>query len=132
MQNVSSRRAPPLLLTRNLQRVRSDSGITAAVARYRVLLENLGMAGAYDFGEWEMTFWAERLAPAERTPDAIAVYQLNLEFFPKSVSILATLGKLLEPSDKAKAIEYYEQALAIQPSQAGLRRRVDSLKAPGR
>jgi hypothetical protein len=122
----------PYLLTQTLEQVRADSGVSAAVARYRALRENMGMAGAYDFGEWEMNQWAERLAGAGRQADAIAVYQLNLEFHPKSMSILTTLGRLFEPSDKAKAIEYYEQALAIQPSAAALRRRVDSLKAPGR
>ncbi len=76
--------------------------------------------------------WAERLSRAGNKPDAIAAYQLNLEFHPRSTSIMTSLGQLFEPTDKAKAIEYYEQALAIQPSQPALRRRVDSLKAPGR
>ncbi|HJU72727.1 MAG TPA: c-type cytochrome [Gemmatimonadaceae bacterium] len=119
----------PLLLTQALERVRADSGINAAVARYRFLRQNAGMAGAYDFGEWEMNLWAEKLATGGRQADAIAVYQLNLEFFPRSVSILTTLGRLLEPTDKVKAIEYYERALTIQPQIPGLRLRVDSLKA---
>ena len=87
------------------------------------------MAGAYDFGEWEMNLWAEKLVAAGHPSDAIAVYQLNLEFFQRSVSILTTLGRLLESTDKAKAIEYYERALTIQPQIPALRQRIDSLKA---
>ncbi len=120
----------PLLLTQRLEQIRADSGIDAAVARYRQLRTNDGMSGRYDFGEWETNAWAERLTAAGKTPDAIKVYQLNLEFFPQSPSILGTLGRLFEPTDKAKAIEYYEMTLAVTPNDARLRRRVDSLKAP--
>ena len=84
----------PLLLTQLLERVRADSGIAAAVARYRELRENSGLAGRYDFGEWEMNLWAERLAKTDKIADAIAVYELNLEFFPSSTSILTALGRL--------------------------------------
>ncbi len=121
----------PLLLTQRLEQIRADSGIAAAVASYRELRRDQGMAGRYDFGEWEMNVWGERLAAAGRTPEAIAVFQLNLEFFPQSTSILTTVGRLYEPTDRAKAIEHYERALAIQPGDTRLRRRVDSLKTPG-
>jgi tetratricopeptide (TPR) repeat protein len=119
----------PYLLTQTLEQIRADSGMPAAVGRYRALRQNMGMAGAYDFTEWEMNLWAERLAAAGRTPDAIAAYELNLEFFPQSLSILTAAARLLEPTDRAKAIQYYDRALAVQPSAAPLRRRVDSLRA---
>lgn len=121
----------PLLLTQRLEMVRADSGMDAAIAKYRQLRTNDAMSGRYDFGEWEMNVWGERLAAAGNTPDAIKVYQLNLEFFPQSASILGTLGRLHEPTDKAKAIEFYERVLVITPNDSRLRRRVDSLKAPG-
>lgn len=125
--------AQPLLLTQLLERVRDSAGIDAAVARYRTLRENEGMEGRYDFGEWEMNLWAEQLARSGRVGDAVAVYVANLEHFPRSFSILGTLGRMLEPTDRNRAIEYYERSLAIRAA-PGLRRRVDSLKAipPGR
>ncbi|HEV8362440.1 MAG TPA: c-type cytochrome [Gemmatimonadaceae bacterium] len=121
----------PLLLTQRLEQIRADSGIDAAIAKYRQLRTNDGMSGRYDFGEWEVNVWGERLAAAGNAPDAIKVYQLNLEFFPQSASILGTLGRLYEPTDKAKAIEFYEKVLTITPNDQRLRRRVDSLKTPG-
>jgi tetratricopeptide (TPR) repeat protein len=121
--------AQPLLLTQLLERVRADSGIAAAVARYRQLRENSGQAGRYDFGEWEVNLWAERLAAMEQSADAIAVYELNLEFFPKSGAILTSLGRLHEPTNRTKAIEYFERALVLQPGDSTLRRRVEGLKA---
>jgi hypothetical protein len=119
----------PLLLTQHLERVRDSAGIDAAIASYRDLRQNQGMAGRYDFGEWEVNLWAERLAKAGRTSEAIAVYQLNLEFFPQSAAILGTLGTLYESTDRAKAIEYYERAAALQPRNTELLKRLERLKA---
>lgn len=119
----------PLLLTQDLEETRDTGGIAAAVARYRLLREKESLEGRYDFTEWEMNLWSERLAAAGRMTDAIAAYELNLEFFPRSTSILSSLARLHEPTDRAKAIGYWERALVINPNAAQIRRRVDSLKA---
>lgn len=119
----------PLLLSQRLEQIRADSGIDAAIAKYRQLRTSDGMSGRYDFGEWEMNVWGERLVAAGKPAEALKVYQLNLEFFPQSASILGTLGRLHEPTDKAKAIEYFEKVLLITPNDARLRQHVDSLKA---
>jgi hypothetical protein len=119
----------PLLLTQDLEETRDTGGIAAAVARYRMLREKEAMEGRYDFTEWEMNLWSERLAAAGHTTDAIAAYELNLEFFPRSTSILSSLARLHEPTDRAKAIGFWERALAINPNAPQMRRRVDSLRA---
>jgi len=119
----------PLLLTQALQETLDTGGIAAAVARYRALREKEPMEGRWDFGQWEMNLWSERLAAAGRTMDAIAAYELNLEFFPKSTSILGALGRLYEGSNRAKAIAYWERLLALEPNAAQIRKRVDSLRA---
>ena len=94
--------AQPLLLTQLLERVRADSGVAAAVARYRQLRQDAGMAGRYDFTEWEVNLWAERLARAGNTADAIAIYELNLEFFPTSQSITGALTRLKSPQPQTR------------------------------
>lgn len=121
--------ARPYLLTQLLERVRDSAGVEAALTRYRELRRDLGMAGRFDFGEWEMNLWAERLAKAGRASDAIAVYLLNLEFFPQSASILGALGQLHEPLDRAKAIEYYERLLVLMPRNAEVLRRLERMRA---
>ena len=118
----------PLLLTQELAEVIDTGGIAAAVARYKTLREKESMEGRWDFGEWEMNLWSETLAAAGKDSQAIAMYELNLEYFPKSTSILTNLGRLYEKSDRAKAISYFERALAIQDIPQ-VRKRVDSLKA---
>jgi len=118
----------PLLLTQELAQVIDTGGVGAAVNRYKTLREKEAMQGRWDFSEWEMNLWSEKLAAAGRDSQAIAMYELNLEYFPKSTSILTNLGRLYEKSDRAKAISYFERALAIQDIPQ-VRKRVDSLKA---
>ncbi|MEE9149881.1 MAG: hypothetical protein V3U27_21095, partial [Candidatus Tectomicrobia bacterium] len=43
-------------------------------------------SGSYDFGEWETNQVAEQLTAEGRIRDAIAIYELNSEFYPESVS----------------------------------------------
>ena len=89
--------AQPLLLTQLLERVRIDSGIATALLQYRKLRQEEGLAGRYDFTEWEMNLWAERLAAAGNPEAAIAVYELNREFFPESAAIRGALQRLKSP-----------------------------------
>ena len=118
----------PLLLTQELAQVIDTGGIAAATARYKALREKEGMQGRWDFSEWEMNLWSEKLAAAGRDSQAIAMYELNLEYFPRSTSILGNLARLYEKSDRARAISYWERALAIQDVPQ-IRKRLDSLKA---
>ena len=121
--------ARPLLLTQLLEEVRDSAGIATAITRYRALRQNQSTAGRYDFGEWEINLWAERLATRGLTSDAVAIYELNLEFFPRSGSILIALGTLLEKTDRPKAIQYFERAAGLQPADTVLKRRLERLKA---
>lgn len=120
----------PLLLTQRLERTRDSIGIDSAVALYRRLRTNESMDGRYDFTEWEMNLWAERLARANKSADAIRVYELNLESFPQSVSILIALGQLYETTDKTKALDYYRRAATLQPRNQELQRRIQRLSTP--
>lgn len=122
--------ARPEILTQRLERVRDSIGIDSAVALFRRLRTDEAMAGRYDFTEWEMNLWGERLARSNKEADAIRVYELNLEFFPQSGSILASLGQLYEPRDKAKALDYYRRAAVLQPRNAELQRRIERLQQP--
>jgi len=122
--------ARPFLLTQRLEQVRDSLGVDSAVSTYRQLRTNSAMAGRYDFGEWEMNLWAERLARSGRGADAIKAYQLNLEFFPESASILVALGQLHEDTDKAKALEFYRRAFVLQPRNQELQRRIERLERP--
>lgn len=122
--------ARPELLTQLLERVRDSAGVDSAVSLYRRLRTEAALGGRYDFTEWEMNLWAERLARSGNEADAIEIYTLNLEVFPQSASILIALGQLHETRDRAKALDFYKRAQVLQPRNQELTRRIQRLEGP--
>ncbi len=119
----------PRLLTGELQLALDSAGVDAAVARYRELRTDFSMAGAYDFGEWELIVFAERLEAAGRPRESIALYQLNSEFHPESWSIAFRLGGLYETEgDVPSAIAQFERALELRPGHARTQKRLEQVK----
>jgi len=129
---VTCHRGSPLPKTLEqvlMETVRKD-GIPAALTRYRELRQNTLELGKFDFGEWSINETARKLTVAGDTAAAIALFELNLEFNPKSTSIDAFLGELFEKrGDKEKAIAHYEKAVIQQPNNPELKRRLAGLKA---
>lgn len=122
----------PVLLTDVLRAALEEGGVEAAVERYRTLREEQGMRGSFDFGEWETNTFAEALAEEGRTRDAIAIYELNFEFYPQSVSIAGSLGQLYERlEDPQAAIEWYEKVLELVPEHRGAKARLEALRGGG-
>jgi tetratricopeptide (TPR) repeat protein len=120
--------AKPILLGQDLLMTVHESGVDSAATRYRFLREEFGMAGAYDFGEWETNELADELAEEGRIDDAIAIYELNAEFH-ESPSIQAALGELYaEKGDTEAAISAYEKAIELGFPAARLQPVIDELK----
>ena len=110
----------PRLLSQELRLALDTQGADSTAALYRRLRETEALGGRYDFGEWETNLFAERLASEDRQQDAIAVYRLNAEFYPESLSIATSLGQLYEQvGDVEQAIRSYERALEIRPGLGG-------------
>ena len=119
----------PRILSQVLRVALDTEGADSTAALYRRLRETDGMSGRYDFGEWETNILAETLAREDRHQDAIAIYELNAEFYPESFSIFSSLGQLYEQvSDVEAAIRSYERALEIRPGNPGVERLLGELK----
>src|SRR5262245_51168211 len=117
--------AKPFLLRTELHRIVNTEGIPAAVARYRLLRERGTLIGAYDFREWEMNELARQLATEGKAAAAIAMLQLNEEFYNTSASIPAMLGGLFERENKKEdAIAAYRRALERNPNDRASRARL--------
>ena len=122
-------RSKPMLLTQEMRLALDADGVEAGIDRYRKLREDSEHAGAFDFREWEVNTLAEDLRKEDRAQDAIAIYELNQEFFPESVSIAMALGSLYESvEDSAAAIRNYERVLAANPEHKGAQARLDALR----
>lgn len=119
----------PMLLTQAMRIAIDANGVQAGIDRYRMLREEYENAGAFDFREWEVNSLGEELADEGRDRDAIAVYELNQEFFPQSVSIAMALGGLNESVDDTDAaIRNYEKVLEMNPEHKGAKERLDALR----
>lgn len=91
-----------------------DGGAAAGVARYR----ELAASGDNDvfFDEAEFNLLGYRLLGEERYPEAIAVFELNVEAYPESWNVYDSLGEACMLSgDRERAIHLYRQSLEMNP-----------------
>jgi hypothetical protein len=119
---------PKTLQTTLFEIARRDGG-AAAVARYRKLRETEAYTGRYNFGEWEINEVGRRLTEAGDRAAAIAVLEMNGEFYPKSAAIDFMLGELhLADGEKDKALRRYRLTLEKAPQHEGAKRRIEELQ----
>src|SRR5688572_15226493 len=121
----------PTTLARTLAATIESKGVDSAVTQYRRLRQTVEL-GRYDFGEWSMNELARTLHEQGKTAEAIAMLELNGEFY-KTASIDQMLGELYASrADTAKALARFRMMLEKQPNNPAARRRVEELsgKAP--
>ncbi len=105
--------ARPRLLDDELALVLADSGLEAAVGRYRALRERYYGSGAYDFREIVLSDVARAEAGAGRTHNALTLLNLNAEYNPTSTQIPLALGDVFrQRGDTGAALSMYRTALA--------------------
>jgi photosynthetic reaction center cytochrome c subunit len=121
--------ALPKSLQTTLMEVIEKDGIAAAVAKYRQLRTDNIYTGSYNFGQWEMNELGRRLTEAGKTDGAIAMLELNREFYPKSAEIEFALGELhLGRGERDLALQSYRAALVKDPENQGAKRRIEELE----
>jgi CubicO group peptidase (beta-lactamase class C family) len=109
------------------QRIK-EQGIQAAVADYRKLKAE--QPAGFDFREQELnTLGYALLNEAQKTTEAIEVFKLNVEAYPKSSNVCDSLAEAYaRDGQKALAIQYYEKALALDPKNANAAKRLEKLR----
>jgi hypothetical protein len=118
----------PRTLDDELARIISTEGTTAAVEKYRELRRDTMHLGRYNFGEWSMNELGDRLAREGNIDAAVAMFQLNAEFYPKSAEIDLRLGELfVKKGDKERAIASFKAALEKQPNNPRAKQRLAEL-----
>ena len=95
-----------------------DGGDAAAgVTRYRAL-RAANDPDVY-FDENEFNLLGYRLLGEERYPEAIAVFELNVEAYPESWNVYDSLGEAYMLSgERERAVELYRRSLEINPANA--------------
>jgi tetratricopeptide (TPR) repeat protein len=110
----------------------ANNGPEQAVARYRELREKYYGSAAYDFGERPLTSAAEELVKQGKPQQALALLELNLEYFPESGRTVFQMGETyLAAGDKEKAKASFERALKLNPENERAKKRLEELAAPG-
>ncbi len=124
--------ARPRLLDEDLTLTLGDSGLDAAVRRYRDLRQRYYGSGSYDFREIVLTEVARAEARAGRPDNAIGLLNLNAEFNPTSAQIPAALGDvLLQKGDTAGAVAQYRTAVSRDSTFGPARARLRQLTGGG-
>ena len=89
-------------------------GIDAAIRQYRAL--RAAAPANYNFDEAELNSLGYRLLRGKRFPEAIRVFQLNAEAYPKSTNTWDSLGDAYNRAGNTpEAITYYEKAVQLDP-----------------
>jgi tetratricopeptide (TPR) repeat protein len=120
--------ALPMTLDVALARTIEKAGVDSAIRQYRGLRTSSAMAGRYDFSESTVNELAGRLGAGGKTAEALALLQMNQEFYPGSGQIDFAMGELhRQRGEKDKAIVAYRAALVKQPGNRQARARLTEL-----
>jgi tetratricopeptide (TPR) repeat protein len=121
--------AIPKLLPDVLTETATKSGGAAAVQQYRDLRAKYYGGQSYDFSEPALVAMATPLINANKPDDAIALLQLNAEFYPRSSATYATLGQAYaKKNDTPNAIRSFEKAVELDPNNQNAKRQLEQLK----
>ena len=119
--------APKRILTHDLAETIVGCGVDAAIARYREL-KRMNSAG-YTFDENALIPLGYALLQKNRISDAIAIFQLNVQEYPKSGNAYDSLADAYaKDGQKQKAIENYRQSLKGDPKNQNAADRLKELE----
>jgi len=120
-------RRPKSLQTTLFEIVARD-GAPAAMKRYRELRDTTLNLGKYNFGEWEINELARRLVEANNSEAAIAILDMNGEFYPKSPEIDFLVAELhRERGERDQAVARYKKTLEKAPNHQRAKARIAEL-----
>jgi CubicO group peptidase (beta-lactamase class C family) len=118
---------PRRSLVEELQAVNGDGA--AMVVRYRELRSR--RQDEFDFREQELNTLGYQLLQAGRAADAVEVFKLNAEMFPKSANTYDSLGESYAAAgNKELALANYRKSLALDSDNANAREFIKRLEKP--
>jgi tetratricopeptide (TPR) repeat protein len=107
----------------------ASDGIDAAVRQYHQL--KAAPPAAYNFAERELNALGYELLRALRFKEAVRVFELNIEAYPRSSNAYDSLGEAyLAAGDKAQAIANYKVALTLDPANRSSAQALQTLGVP--
>lgn len=106
---------PPRDISETLFNTVTEKDVQAAIKQYRELKAT--QKDAYDFSEQQLNTLGYQLLQMKRLKDAIEIFKLNVEMFPKGFNTYDSLGDAYrESGDKDLAIQNYKKSLELNPN----------------
>lgn len=106
----------PTLIEDVLDAQLQSDGVNAALAEYNKLRDQYYGSHSYDFSEFTLPMYAQRVAASGNVEAATALVRLNTDNFPESYYSHFLLAELYsEAGEVDVAIEAYESALQLNP-----------------
>jgi tetratricopeptide (TPR) repeat protein len=94
-----------------------EKDVASAIKQYRELKTT--QTGLYDFREPELNMLGYRLLEMKRAKDAIEIFKLNVEAYPRSANAYDSLGEAyMVNGDKELAVQNYKKSLELNPNNA--------------
>jgi hypothetical protein len=95
-----------------------NRGVDAAIAQYRELKRS--SPNGYNFAEPALNQLGYMLLEKDRNADAIAIFKLNVEEYPKSANVYDSLGDAYaKHGQKQQAIDNYRKSIELDPKNQG-------------
>lgn len=105
---------PKPSIANELTRIEKNEGIAAAVAAYADL--KVRRADDFDFGERELNELGYVYLKRGRLPEALAIYQANVEAHPDSWNVHDSYAEaLLKDGREEEAIAHYRKSVELNP-----------------
>jgi len=93
----------------------AEKGIEAGVAQYRELKAK--QTATYDFAEGELNRLGYQLLRTGKSKEAIEIFKLNVEAYPKSSNTYDSLAEAyVSSNDRELAIQNYKKSLELNPN----------------
>ena len=116
-------------ITERLNKTISEKGIEAGIAEYRDLKAN--QSATYDFSERELNRFGYQLMSAGKTKEALEIFKLNVEAYPKSSNTYDSLAEAYARLDQRElAIQNYKKSIELDPSNKNAAEQVKKLESP--
>ncbi|MFP2924928.1 serine hydrolase [Pyxidicoccus sp. 3LG] len=105
------------------------SSVAEGIARYKALKAT--KASEYDLSEGQLNNVGYMLLGSGRVADAIEIFKLNVEMFPKQGNVYDSLGEAyLASGNKELALVNYRKALELSPDNANAAAMIKRLEKP--
>lgn len=106
-----------------------ESGAEKAAAQFRELTAS--KSADYDIDEAEVNQLGYQLLASGKTDDAITIFKLNVERFPKSWNVYDSLAEAyLAKGDRNASTENYKESLALNPANTNAKSAIEKMQAP--